>query len=102
MVTTLPVLTEAFHFLRPGSAGFQQLIDFAANRIRVFFLDGRMLARVFELMLEYVHVPMDLADASLVAVAESYDLRTVFTLDSDFAIYRVRQGHHYHVFNTIG
>ncbi len=31
MVTTLPVLTEAFHFLRPGSTAFQRLIDFVFN-----------------------------------------------------------------------
>ena len=102
MVTTLPVLTEAFHLLRPGSAGFQRLIDFVANRMRVFFLDGRMLARALELMVEYIHAPMDLADASLVAIAESYNLRTVFTLDSDFAVYRIRLGYQYHSFNVIG
>lgn len=102
MVTTLPALTEAFHFLRPGSAGFQALIDFVTNRIRVFFFDGRMLARALELMVEYIRVPMDFADASLVAMAENYNLRTIFTLDSDFTVYRIRRGYQYHPFNVIG
>jgi len=34
---------------------------------------------------------MDLADTSLVAVAEAANIRTIFTLDKDFTIYRTRQ-----------
>ena len=33
---------------------------------------------------------MDIADATLVAVAEARGLRRVFTLDSDFGVYRFR------------
>jgi len=40
----------------------------------------------------YQNVPMDLADASLVAVAEALGDRTVFTLDSDFRVYRLSDG----------
>ena len=32
---------------------------------------------------------MDLADASLIAVAESHSLRRVFTLDRHFLVYRL-------------
>jgi len=39
-------------------------------------------------MEKYADVPMSLADASLVAVAESLGIRQVFTLDSDFTVYR--------------
>jgi uncharacterized protein len=35
---------------------------------------------------------MDLADASLVALAEDQRLRDVFTLDSDFRVYRLPDG----------
>lgn len=36
---------------------------------------------------------LDLADASLVAAAESLRVRTIFTLDlDDFSTYRVRRG----------
>jgi predicted nucleic acid-binding protein len=35
---------------------------------------------------------MDLADASLVAAAERLGLRRIFTLDSDFYIYRLLDG----------
>ena len=52
----------------------------------------RDLGRVAELMAKYESVPMDLADASLVALAEERGLRTVFTLDRDFRIYRLPRG----------
>ena len=35
---------------------------------------------------------MDLADASLVAVADSRSIRQIFTLDSDFYMYRLADG----------
>jgi predicted nucleic acid-binding protein len=35
---------------------------------------------------------MDLADASLVAVAETRLFRRVFTIDSDFYVYRLADG----------
>jgi predicted nucleic acid-binding protein len=42
-------------------------------------------------MRKYQDLPMDLADTSLVAVAEAANIRTIFTLDKDFTIYRTRQ-----------
>lgn len=44
------------------------------------------------LMDRYQNVPMDLADASLVAAAESLANRTVFTLDGDFLVYCFSDG----------
>ncbi len=37
---------------------------------------------------QYRDVPMDLADASLVAMAEVFNQRLIFTLERDFYIYR--------------
>jgi predicted nucleic acid-binding protein len=47
----------------------------------------------------YADHPMDLADASLIAAAESLGTRRVFTIDrADFGMYRIRRGHrHYPV-----
>jgi predicted nucleic acid-binding protein len=55
-------------------------------------LTPSMLGRMPVLMEQYRNVPMDLADASLVAVAEEQRLDVVFTLDSDFLIYRFPDG----------
>lgn len=43
-------------------------------------------------MKKYQDVPMDLADASLVAIAENRSLRRVFSLDKDFFVYRLSDG----------
>ena len=41
---------------------------------------------------KYHDLPMDLADASLVAAAESLGIRALFTFDSDFRIYQLGDG----------
>lgn len=95
IATTTPVLTEVFHLLTPGSVGSQRLMDFIVKAgLTVWFLDDETLARAFGLMIKYADAPMDLADASLVAAAESLALHKVFTIDrNDFAIYRIKRGY---------
>lgn len=50
------------------------------------------IARMELIMVKYLDLPMDLADASLVAAAERLRIRQVFTLDGDFRIYRLADG----------
>jgi len=49
-------------------------------------------ARVFLLMEQYQDRPMDLADATLIALAESRRISRIFSLDSDFRFYRLGDG----------
>ena len=95
VLTTIPVLTEAFHMLGPASIGSDRLREFVeAGGLAVWFLDRAWLTRVFELMELYADHPMDLADASLIAAAEALGTRKIFTIDrKDFETYRVRRGH---------
>jgi hypothetical protein len=51
--------------------------------------DRHECQRMKELMQKYQDTPMDLADASLVAAAETLTLKQIFTLDSDFYVYRI-------------
>lgn len=98
--TTVPVLTEAFHMLGPGTLGSDRLREFVLKGgLSVWWFDARALSRAFELMDLYADRPMDLADASLIVAAETLSTRKVFTIDrKDFAAYRVRRGHrHYAV-----
>jgi len=45
---------------------------------------------------------MDLADASLVVLAERLKLRKIFTIDrKDFAAYRIKQGHRHLAFEML-
>ena len=101
--TTTPVLTETFHLLSPGSTGCLRLMQFVEQKgLIVWFMDERTLAHAFELMVTYADIPMDFADASLVAAAETLRLRTVFTLDrGDFDGYRVKRGHRHYPFHVI-
>ena len=53
-------------------------------------------------MSRYADHPMDLADASLVAAAETLGIRRVFTLDrDDFATYRAQRGHLHEPFEIV-
>jgi hypothetical protein len=103
VITTTPVLTEAFHVLGPASIGSDRLRDFIeGGGLLVWFFERAALTRAFELMEVYADHPMDLADASLVAAAESLGTRQVFTIDRrDFETYRVRRGHRHHAMQII-
>jgi predicted nucleic acid-binding protein len=104
LVTTIPVLTEAFHILDPASQGSARLRDFVLRGgVSAWFLDQAALERSFELMAQYADRPMDLADASLIAAAEALATRKIFTLDrADFSIYRVRRGHRQAALEMLG
>jgi hypothetical protein len=103
LLTTVPVLTEAFHLLSPNSAGAQGLMGFVSDGgLGLWFFNEGTLTRAFELMQQYADAPMDLADASLVTVAEALGVRKVFTLDrKDFNTYRVRRGHRHLAFEIV-
>jgi hypothetical protein len=103
LVTTTPVLTEAFHMLSPESQGASRLRDFVSGRgLSVWFLTPAALERAFELMEQYADHPMDFADASLVVAAEAVQTRRVFTLDrNDFETYKVKRGHRHLSFQIL-
>ena len=103
LLTTVPVLTEAFHMLTPASQGSDRLRDFILQRgLAVWFFSGTALERSFELMERYADHPMDLADASLVVAAEELSTRKIFTFDrGDFEAYRVKRGHRHYPFEIV-
>lgn len=102
--TTVPVLTEAFHILGPASLGSDRLREFIlAGGIGLRFFDVAGLERAFELMERYRDQPMDLADASLIAAAETLRTRRIFTIDRrDFETYRVKRGHRHYPVEIVG
>ncbi len=103
LLTTVPVLTEAFHMLSPDSPGARALRTFvAAGGPPGWFLGRTALSRAFELMDAYADHPMDLADASLVVAGEAVRTRKVFTLDrGDFSTYRLRFGRRQQAFEVV-
>lgn len=91
-VTTWPVLTEAAHLLgKLGPAVPARLLELVARGVlETAPLTDADAARMAQMMGKYADLPMDLADASLVQVAEREGIATVVTFDRrDFRVYRV-------------
>jgi predicted nucleic acid-binding protein len=89
-VVTVAVITEVTYLLgfQPHAAvDFLHWLSRAPLRIEEL---GADLDRIIELMTKYANVPMDFADASVVAASERLHIRHIITLDSDFLIYRLR------------
>lgn len=92
LLTTWPAFTEAMYLLgrAGGSAGQQALWKLVlSRRLDVVELSRGAVERSSVLMAKYADRPMDLADATLVALAEERNERRIFTLDDDFRIYRI-------------
>ncbi len=88
-VTCEPVLTEAFHLLAKVHGGCASLRTALRERLIILDFDLRAeLPSVLQLMESYEGIPMSLADACLVRMAELSGNTPVFTLDQDFRIYR--------------
>jgi hypothetical protein len=91
MATAWPVVTEAMHLLGfswPAQDALWEMLD--TDHLELLPLDAGDGLRMRELMHKYRDLPMDIADASLVRLAEREGLRRVFTTDRrDFSVYRV-------------
>ncbi len=62
------------------------MVDSGLLRVELSLLDERK--NLEKLVLQYADVPMSLADAGLVRLAEMNPSHRVLTLDRDFKIYR--------------
>lgn len=91
LLTTEAVLTEALHLLAQIHEGQQNCLEFFIRGGAVLVPATRgSLRRCQGLMAQYEDVPMDFADATLVALAEETSIRDIFTLDRrGFEVYRI-------------
>lgn len=88
--TSWAVLTEAFYLLSFSWKAQDNLWEFIMRGgVEVLSLDLKMMALCRRLMEKYKDLPMDLADGTLVAIAEFGKIDKIFTLDhKDFGVYR--------------
>jgi hypothetical protein len=90
LLTVWPAVTEAMFLVRdswPAQAALLEMLESGA--VELLPLDEDDVPRITELMAKYRDLPMDLADAALVRLAERERIRHVFTLDQrDFRVYR--------------
>ncbi len=92
LLTTWPAFTEAMYLVsRIGGWPLQRnLWAYIEERVLQIHLSSTAeQQRMRRLMEQYHDTPMDLADASLVATAETLHLTRIFTMDSDFYVYRI-------------
>jgi hypothetical protein len=90
LITTESVLTEAVYLLGPSFSRQKPVLDFILNGgAELVPMAPALLKRCVHLMSKYSDVPMDYADATLVAVAETLGIREILTLDRrGFSVYR--------------
>jgi predicted nucleic acid-binding protein len=95
MQTTWPCYTEAMHILRQagGYSAQRELWKLLLNGGLILHeLSEFEIGRAAELMEKYRDRPMDLADATLVAAAETLGSIAIFAIDRDFLFYRLSDG----------
>ena len=90
LTTVWPAFTEAMYLLGRSWQGQKALWSrLETGALTLAPLDGSDARRMRELMEKYRDLPMDLADAALVRVAERESMARIFTLDRrHFSIYR--------------
>jgi hypothetical protein len=90
LVTVWPAFTEAMYLLGfswTGQSALWEMIE--TESIRLAALNHEDAPRMKMLMHKYRDLPMDLADAALVCIAEREKWSKIFTLDRrHFRIYR--------------
>ena len=90
LVTVWPALIEAMYLLGFSSRAQDALWEMVdGEALALAALDRHDASRMQALMRKYRDLPMDLADAALVRVAEREKLQHIFTLDrKHFRVYR--------------
>jgi uncharacterized protein len=91
-ISTLPVLTEVCYLLQTRCNPLKAtdfLIAQQAGLFHLFTISESHLPKMTQLMIQYADLPMDLADASLVLLAEELGHGRIVSTDRrDFHTYR--------------
>ena len=90
-ITTWPVVTEVCHLLQKYAPQAQKpfLTLFHDGIIDVFNLHSVHFTKIVSLFEKYENLPIDLADASLVILAEELSIGDIVSTDKrDFKVYR--------------
>jgi hypothetical protein len=88
-VTSWAVVTEVTHML---DFNLQVQIDFLKwvemGALSLYNIEQNELREIIRMMSRYTNVPMDLADSSLMYIAQKEGIKNIVSIDSDFDIYR--------------
>lgn len=99
-ITTWPVLTEVCHLFHRRLAPHQAselMADVADGLLIAWDMPREQFGRIPAMMQQYARLPMDLADASLVLLAEHLGHGRILSTDErDFDTYRWKQHKPFH------
>ncbi|EQA36661.1 PIN domain protein [Leptospira inadai serovar Lyme str. 10] len=93
LFTTWPIITEVIYLLSFSIAvqsDFLEWIERGGLQVLEITLDD--LKYIKNRMQKYSDLPMDLADASLMCIAEREGIFNIISIDSDFSIYKTLKG----------
>jgi len=89
LITSWAVLTEVSHML---DFNLKVQIDFLKwierGGARVYEISQSDIAHIRVMMEKYIDIPMDLADGTLMYIANVENIKEIISIDSDFDIYR--------------
>lgn len=89
LLTCEAVIAEAMYLLRSLRPAQEKILEWTERGVLLCpFVLSEEVGRVRALWKKYADVPMSLADACLVRMAEKYDDHRLCTLDRDFTFYR--------------
>ena len=89
LLSTWPVITEAWHLLHPAQR-LSMMRWIKAGGASISEFDDDASTHLVALLEKYRDLPMDLADASLVLLANKTGIREILTLDRrDFLTHRL-------------
>lgn len=95
ILTCQAVISEACFLIRHISQGREIILEMLERDLIQTEFNLNIEAKfVKQLITKYHTVPMSLADACLVRMAELYEDAKIITLDSDFVIYRKNKKSH--------
>ena len=89
LITSWAVITEVSHML---DFNLQVQIDFLKwceiGGIEVYNISQDEISKIRIMMEKYIDIPMDLADGTLMYIANKENIKNIVSIDSDFDIYR--------------
>ncbi|RLA79149.1 MAG: pilus assembly protein [Epsilonproteobacteria bacterium] len=89
LITSWAVITEVSHML---DFNLRVQIDFLKwielGGIKLYDIPQNEIINIKIMMEKYLDIPMDLADATLMYIANKEKIKNIISIDSDFDIYR--------------
>jgi predicted nucleic acid-binding protein len=89
LITSWSVITEVSHML---DFNLNVQIDFLKwcelGGVKIYEISQEELANIRVMMQKYSDLPMDLADATLMYIANKENIKNILSIDSDFDVYR--------------